>query len=454
MTDRNEGLLLKRRVLEAVLQQYGPLEAVRARLLSGGPEWRDELLRALGGAFGRARREYGFPERDTLFGLRVQQLALEDLRGEPAHPPIVPLPEPMPDEVREVLRPGASNHVVLIEHLSNAGNEAYPLMVDAMAHGRVPRNVLCVHTDWLDGEFRVHRAIAPNFVRDELVETPLPGGVRADGVHCLCISPASHRYWSSRAKAAGVFEANAFEASDAADDKWGCYRRWAKEGVPTPRSALIESSAGSNARRKLVEAFLDGLGESAAGVAVQPNRGTESRGVRVFPDDPTPDGVLEAVEAICRDDDCLLREYIGQPGPPGHTVMDLRINAGYGGRRFSAESGYCMTAAAGECVSSPERGGRIVSWAAARTVMPEAYADESSLRLAMETAERAAAALEPVGLTGIDIRLSLGGNGRVVPWVLDANPRPSGLTHSRYFADGEPGVTAALWRWLDTGAKA
>ena len=47
-------------------------------------------------------------------------------------------------------------------------------------------------------------------------------------------------------------------------------------------------------------------------------------------------------------------------------------------------------------------------------------------------------------MAGVDVRLEYT-QGQWIPWILDINPRPAGLAHSRYMHNREPGVTQRLW---------
>jgi hypothetical protein len=65
-------------------------------------------------------------------------------------------------------------------------------------------------------------------------------------------------------------------------------------------------------------------------------------------------------------------------------------------------------------------------------------------------AESAAKAFPDLALVGVDLKLELSTSEKLDTQVLDANPRPAGLTHSEFIPQpgkkAEPGVTRHLWR--------
>ena len=129
------------------------------------------------------------------------------------------------------------------------------------------------------------------------------------------------------------------------------------------------------------------------------------------------------------------------------------MNVAWDGERYRAQSGYLQVSSdPGAFASSVGRGGRIVK-------LSEGALDGIELTPAerdgaLETAcaaARALAAGSPPGdrlaLIGFDLKLE-GGPAQARAWVLDANPRPAGLSHAELFETGEPGVATCLWKGL------
>jgi len=109
-------------------------------------------------------------------------------------------------------------------------------------------------------------------------------------------------------------------------------------------------------------------------------------------------------------------------------------------------------------VTSVAHGGRLVGldWLTGRNLRPLAAAGGGArasawspalLATATGRAEAAVAALGPLAVAGVDLKLDATPLG--LDWaVLDVNPRPAGLLHAGLLETGEPGVGAALWRGL------
>jgi len=166
--------------------------------------------------------------------------------------------------------------------------------------------------------------------------------------------------------------------------------------------------------------------------------------------------ILEHVRHIAAGDDVLLRRGVGNLRVLDeihrkNVCFDIRLNVAAG----RVESGYLMAAAPGEIVTSPSAGGRILEWKEPRRPPGDVTGPAGSFKWDADVwtvigraAEAAAACFPECRLAGVDARLEWDGE-RLIPWILDINPRPAGLSHSRYFATGEPGVTQRLWREIE-----
>ncbi|MBI1387532.1 MAG: hypothetical protein GC154_03695 [bacterium] len=401
-----------------------------------------------------------------LFAERHKQTLLEELHSERLTPDILIRPA-------SSVAPPLVHHALLIECMPHAMNDLFPPMLDAALadHGlhQAERRVMAVHESWLTDSFQARRGIFYDLDRDVLIETDFEPPAPLASVQFLCMTPGVHRRMSRRAVEARVFQVNSFDASDRMDDKYACFQRWREMDVLTPDAALIASkdAASQDALREALAALTAGRAEKRT-VVVQPNRGTEGRGVRVFHgpggvDDfilANPDLAAHVIE-IARGDDVLLREGIegARAGcsPGGEMVcFDVRMYCAHG----EAESGFFQLAPAASLIASPSRGGRIVEWKPG-TVL-KGFTGETAIeirpggeywRFIRAAAERAAAAFPEVLMAGIDLRLGPpreDGEPFSV-WALDINPRPAGEAHARYAATGEPGVTQRLWAALPPG---
>ena len=75
---------------------------------------------------------------------------------------------------------------------------------------------------------------------------------------------------------------------------------------------------------------------------------------------------------------------------------------------------------------------------------------DDDVDLLRQMAQKAASTHDTIGLAGIDIVLDTDGAGAATPVLLELNPRPAGLAHSRFLPGagegrGEAGVSLRMW---------
>ncbi|MGC9326559.1 MAG: hypothetical protein ACP5I1_02895, partial [Candidatus Hinthialibacter sp.] len=417
--------------------------------------------------------------QDPLLRRRLKDAVLEDVYSERLCPQIDLLPFPISKEdSRHPAAFGASIdetpvYAVCFEQSANICNELYPLMIDSYVCdlSKYWRRRLCligVHIDWLDEERRAKRCIYYRPEEDQIIETSLEEPLAIHTVHFLAVSPETHQIWSKRFSNKEVFQINLGGDSARADDKYACIQLWKENGVPTPQAVLLpQNEVGSDERlfHQVKDSF-EFLFEKESGeevaLLVQPNRGTEGRGVQSFtgPRDwrlfsQQHKALFEHIRRIAQQDDVLLRRgvrnvLLHDPAAGQHVCFDLRVNVACG----RMESGFVMAAPPGAVISSPGRGGRILEykpeteWKLYTQNPPGLVSwNEGLWHDIQETAEAAAAPFAQCMLAGVDIRFEQR-KGKITPLVLDINPRPAGLAHSRYFDTREPGVTQYLWDFL------
>lgn len=479
------SLCIQQRLTEKIVARFGGPSGIRHRVREGESNLMDVIAREVDARYpdviAELLADQAVVERTVLreasgqpmFSQRVKAGVIEAIYGEPLSPPLLILPEPNgPIPERDNPFPGPV-HAVCVEYLPNFANELYPLLVDAYVYdlsqpGSSRTPVAGVHVSWLDDNWRAKRAIYYRPDENELIETSLVPPVEIKSVHFLAVSPSCHQLYSERFTRRGIPQLNPYAASMRADDKYGCFLAWKKNGVPTPEAVLIpagEARDAPAARKRIEAAFPVLFGpepENEVLLMVQPNRGTEGRGIRAFRGPGSWPGmagrhpdILEHVRRIASGDDVLLRRGVGNllvhdAIHRKNVCFDIRLNVAAG----RVESGYLMAAAPGEIVTSPTAGGRILEWKDPRrppgdvTSPAGGFAWDTKIWQEIERAAAAAAACFPeCRLVGVDARLEWDGE-RLIPWILDLNPRPAGLSHSRYFASGEPGVTQWLWQDL------
>jgi hypothetical protein len=420
-------------------------------------------------ALAAARAEAGPPAWDAWL-LRLAQTAFERLTGEPVTPELtLGLVALEPRDVTRAL-PGGWNHAVVCGELLGFPNELYPLLLDAGWHeaGRAGGplvNVLGVHQDWLTPAGEARRALFVDAGSGALVERSFGRPLPLHSTHFLYLGGEREleRHAALARRLGPAYSFNHPSSARLCDRKSETFRALAAAGVPTPATVVVPASAPSET---LAECLLAaGAAHWQHGFVVQPDDGSEGRGVAAFAAlrdgtlDPT---AVEHLRTLQATGDVVARErVVGQrylAGTEGYSA-DLRVNVAWDGRRYRAESGYLQVATSAEAdVASVGRGGRIVKLSEGALeglgVPPAAYTDV--LTLASDAAEalgRGSGGTPRLALVGLDLKLVVGEQGAVGAWVLDANPRPAGLSYCEYFDGHEPGVSAGLWQGLASAVE-
>ena len=427
---------------------------------------------------------------DPTYLERVVHLTLELALVNRAAPALLVSPVPLPELA--ALMAGRPAVAVLFDHPLAIAHELYPLWTDAYVNtGSAPGapELVGVHLSWLDPELRAGRAIVFDPRADIFLEAPLAVPQPLSFALLLCQSRRAHRELSARLAAAALPHLNVYQgAAEAADDKWTCFRRWQQHGVATPPTCLLEQGQIRDAVRRAIDDFLQQHRASGAGWVVQPRRGTEGEKVSWVPPGDRArvvDDVLTCWEEIAHGDDAVLRPRVGLVGMRTATdrearPFDIRLHVAWDGTARRAESGYLLVAPAPDApIAAVAQGGQIqpltaldgaslvrlqADAAAAAGVASRPAPDRcpasrarvvwglDALAAARELAVRSVAAVGPLALAGVDIKLDYR-DGRLAPSVLDVNPRPAGLLHSDLIEgnDGaagasEAGIAAGLWR--------
>ena len=383
-------------------------------------------------------------------------------------------------EVKRVL-PGETNLALLFAAETVLFQDTlHALASDALAMWSAagPRvNVLAVRLDWRTPDHR--RAVramivdGSGLVKEVAFGAPVPMHVAVTLHLPREAEQALHARVSAECRAAGIPEINPHGASLRADDKWAGYELWAgaPPSVHTPRSWLIPRCVDEPAVQRVTrEAFALG-----SPLYVQPRHGTEGRAVARFERHQIGACTRHVLGAIFPGDDALLREergnvWLSRATPAGRDDprrIALRIHVAWDGRRFLAESGFAQVAGDEEPdVASRGRGGSIVGigealrslwhhdgtgWRRVRVTAQDLADLRRACEAAMAALNRGLRAGDCLRHAGLDVVLEVTDAGRLLPIILEANPRPAGLNHSRWLprapADDAPlGVTRALFR--------
>jgi hypothetical protein len=170
------------------------------------------------------------------------------------------------------------------------------------------------------------------------------------------------------------------------------------------------------------------------------------------------------LEALWVQDEVLLQEradellYRNPQTGTTHTLA-LRLNVAAADGCYRAESGYAQVGVRPDRPAAASQGGEC---RALDEVLPHLVRRDNGQPVAMSAgawaevlaaAEAAAGLFAELLLVGIDLVLAIGESGEPVPVLLEANPRPAGLSHSRFVQGPErglPGVSLRMWDGLES----
>jgi hypothetical protein len=400
--------------------------------------------------------------REPRYQERVVLLALERCLVNAAAPPLLVSPQPEPT-LQDLLSTRPAVAVVFDQPLAIT-HEFYPLVTDhfvsslerAPDHPPLPA-LVGVQSEWLTSTGDATRAIAFDAQLDVFVEAPCRQAVRPAAALFLAVSGSAHARLGQQLEDAGVTCLNPHRVAALADDKWACFQRWQAAGVATPPTALLARDATAAQVRTAVAAFVAACppwpGPTGSWL-VQPRHGTEGQGVIVVDAGTGVETrVARAWEQTRAGDDAILRPRVGSAQlrlDGGPAAFDLRLHVVHDGNNGQAESGYLLVAPPGQIITSVGRGGHTLP---VGTLRDQGVADvdgaaapweQAALDAACTLACSASTALGPLWLCGCDIKFDCRDH-RLVPSILDLNPRPAGLLYAGLLAGDEAGVSTRLW---------
>ena len=267
-----------------------------------------------------------------------------------------------------------------------------------------------------------------------------------------------HQKLSSFFKKTYVFQINPYLASKRADDKFWTYKLWFFSNLSLPSTILISKGTSYREIKAKVLKFLKKLRKKGKTfLYIQPNRGTEGKDTfRVkfdgnsFENKEIEEKIFPLIDNLLKEDDVICREGKGNlfyfkkdEREKGLRRFVLRVNVGYNGKDFIAESGFAQVAKDDRSfITSLEKGGEIRG---INEVLSNLYflEDGKSSRFIpshfdiekmKKIAELAAFSLneglkkrESLNFVGLDLLLEVDEKRNLVVVPLEANPRPSGL---------------------------
>ncbi len=398
-------------------------------------------------------------DRDYL--TRIAQVAYERhvaRRADQDVPTLLIVPTPLTrHRIDELLRNRRNYVMVFGAESIYFQDTVHALALDSHCHGGV--NVMGVHTDWIAPDGRnVRRALLMDetrFVKEMAFAESVP-------IHIVQIlhlplknEQDIHRELSLRFCDAGISQINPYaDSSERADDKAWTHALWEKyeRKIASPKCVLIPQGSSWEEIFQCLRSFAEDTKKSE--LVIQTNRGTESYMVEEFNVISASGSDLALFyirDRILPEDDAIVREKRGNVRYKDGSLASLlnvtfRVNVAWNGSDFVAESGYAQIAKDDMTfAASRGRGGRIIDINEALSNLHCARdgkwvrfipADEDVAAI-KDAAIRAAYALNAgldvenyLKLMGIDILLEVDKDGSLTPVVLEANPRPAGLSHS------------------------
>ena len=256
-----------------------------------------------------------------------------------------------------------------------------------------------------------------------------------------------HRKISDLLQKKKVAVLNPYPASRKAGNKYLTISKLAAKNIPVPESILIKKPDSSKTVSRL-SAFL--ARHKASGFYIQPNEGTEGRETYHLTSDEfrqSPDFAAEIVSGILRDREVIVKKARGNvfcfnraEPEKGYRPVTFRVFLWQPEEKVEAELGFAeMSASANDFITSPEKGGRIITPAEAlanlyyweKETFRRIALTEDEKRSLPASAVRALAAFNSglrrkLRIAGVDLLLEVTG-GKVRPVILEINPRPSGL---------------------------
>lgn len=399
-------------------------------------------------------------ETSAYYRRRIIDLALEAVLSEPLAPELcVKSASTSSDEISAAL-PGTWHHAVIFASSICFSHELYPLIVDACVHdserfGNPRINVLAAHSDWLSEQGQLTRILYLDFSSGRFIETDLDVPIKPDSVQFLCLGREEREMHAAMSQSFVCVQVNPVPVSQLADNKAATLAAWSALGLDVP--AYQEIALGDWAA---AYCFLDRYTE----IVAKPNQATEGELVAFF-----RRGQAHARRELARHLECCWAQgsaivqqrrdgvCFRNPVSGVKQSLALRLNLAFDVERHRVESGYAQLGRDERHPAACGRGGQLV---AIDEVLSGLTSGDTPIRLdaadwnrICEQAERAAGLFDGLLLMGLDVLLDRDPHGNISPVILEANPRPAGLSHSRLLA-GDPfmpaqiGVSLKLWGCL------
>lgn len=243
------------------------------------------------------------------------------------------------------------------------------------------------------------------------------------------------------------------KAVEKADSKYQSYLCW-KNQLIQPKSCFIQKEMESNKLRETTSDMND-----IRSAYLLPNTGTEGIGIHPIQWNETS---LMTISQAAMNEDFILRESRGnvyyldpEEATSGYRSIVLRANVFFNENGCQTESGYLLVSENSQNeIASVSQGGKILTldkchthlyWKDESRQYQPLKITNSDLDNVGKTASRGIELLngtstpgEQLLFAGIDILLEYHRDKGIIPVILEANPRPSGLPHAREWIADPP----------------
>ncbi|MHB9129886.1 MAG: hypothetical protein ACYDBB_02200 [Armatimonadota bacterium] len=465
LTQDECGTALKYALLALVTDKWGSATDVRRSIRGGGvtrARLQADITQLLPALIQISRQ--GFPAWEAALAhqvilSRIIDLTLDAILSERLSPELLLAVQPK-------LLPSLPIHALVFSAFPHVTNELYPLIVDAYVDdvnrpGGRSLQVIGIHEEWLIGG-ALRRAILFDEDTQGLIEADIAGQPSLASAQVLSLNLREEQACHQRIekRLAGIPLSNPAAGASFLDDKAKTGTVWTQAKIATPSFLTITNDLSQKRLRKLLEDF------RPSHAVIKPVDGTEGRGVHLveLSSRKCRDEAEKHIKAVLKHSDrAILAEDRGglrYAGPDGPVRFTMRVNACWDGEHVWVESGYAQVAVAPGEIASAGRGGRLIAlpelwrklcWPTGLPFLPTATAWEGVVQSVTAGVVALARILgtDMPALVGIDILLDPGEDGNIIPILLEINPRPAGMSHSRLIdcqgPGEEPGVTSHLW---------
>jgi hypothetical protein len=310
--------------------------------------------------------------------------------------------------------------------------------------------VVGVNKNWLDKNGMIHRVLIYDFDKEKLIETDLYKPILPDKVAVRNLNEneiEEHRRISLLYRKKGINQLNLdslepLSGAARADDKWIITVN-IKESVAVPVTICIEKNMEEVTIKEKLKDLLSSTQRKI--FYIQIALGTEGRGIERYVYNDNFEEFVRKIYMESRTEKLIVREEVGNIRYQTYRKITFRINTSFLEGVSKAESGFVQIGALGSALSSPSRGGEIISFQKANDELfyldqkgniQQITLNENLMSGMFETAEKALEALNRdlnkeliLQFAGIDIELELTPQ-KMIYYVLDINPRPAGLRHA------------------------